>query len=157
MLDINQFKDLIITPALEDLKLLSIEAIELLIFTCAVESKGGTFVKQVKGSALGIYQMEPRTYNDIWVNYLTHKLPLRLQMIHNFDCNNIPSEDRMIYDLRYATAMARIHYARVQEPLPNAKDLKAIWNYYKLHYNTLEGKNNYHDSVVLYQKFKANY
>ena len=69
----NQLRELIITPALSKLQLYSKDAEELLIFTCAVESDGGTYLKQIKGPALGIYQMEPRTYNDIWQNYMRNR------------------------------------------------------------------------------------
>ena len=65
MLNIAQFRDLIVKSTLNDLLLYSEDAEELLVFTCAVESLGGTYLQQVKGPALGIYQMEPVTYNDI--------------------------------------------------------------------------------------------
>ena len=42
-------------------------------------------------------------------------------------------------DLAYATAMARIHYLRVQEPLPTANDISALAAYYKKYYNTPNG------------------
>ncbi len=154
MFDVDQFRALIIKPALTDLKLYSEEACELMIFTCAVESDGGRYLKQVSGNALGIYQMEPATYNDIWVNYIPHQLPIQLQLIHNFDCNNIPSEDRLVYDLRYATAMTRIHYRRVPEALPRLHDLDGLWNYYKKYYNTALGKATFHDAVNDYQRFR---
>ncbi len=156
MFDVDQFRALIIKPALNDLRLYSDEASELLIFTCAVETQGGKYLKQINGDALGIFQMEPKTYNDIWVNYLTNQLPLRLQLIHNFDCNNIPSEDRLVYDLRYAAAMTRIHYKRIPEALPKLHDLEGLWNYYKTYYNTSSGKANYHDAVNAYQRFRNN-
>ncbi len=140
MLNCKQLVDLIIKPALQDLVLLSDEAIELLVFTCAVESDGGTYLHQIKGPALGIYQMEPTTYNDIWQNYLLYQPSLRLKLLHNFYAPVMPSEERMIFDLRFATAMARIHYLRVKTSLPKATDIDGIWDYYKAHYNTPAGK-----------------
>jgi hypothetical protein len=156
MLDSGQLRTLIIKPALEDLVMYSDQAAELLIFTCANESNGGTFIKQVSGPALGIYQMEPKTYNDIWQNYIMKNSSILLRFIHGFNINQMPSEDRLIYDLRFATAMARVHYERVNAPLPALYDIDGLWNYYKTHYNTVLGKADYHEALNKYQVFRNN-
>ena len=153
MLNVNQLRELIIKPALTDLLMYSEDASELLVFTCAVESNGGTYLKQINGPALGIYQMEPATYNDIWQNYLKHKSNLMLIMMNNFDIIRMPDEKRLVHDLRYATAMARIHYARVKEPLPSHDDTKAVYEYYKKYYNTNSGKANLDGCYAKYRKF----
>lgn len=155
MLNSEQLKTLVIIPALKDLLLYSEDAVALLLFTCASESIGGTYLQQVKGPALGIYQMEPATYNDLWVNFILHKNDMKLQLLHSFGCGYMPSEERLIYDLRFATAMARIFYARVKAPLPNANDTEALWNYYKLYYNTVKGAATKEKSISLYQQFTS--
>lgn len=155
MMDSEQLKSLVIKPAIADLLLYSDEAVALLLFTCANESLGGSFIKQVSGPALGIYQMEPKTYNDIWQNYINNRNDLKLQMLHCFDAPRMPSEDRLIYDLRFATAMARIHYARVPDALPRVTDIDGLWNYYKKFYNTSLGKASYHQALFNYEKFTA--
>jgi len=48
MLNIAQFREFIIQPSLHDLILNSPDAEELLVFTCANESLGGTYIKQLK-------------------------------------------------------------------------------------------------------------
>lgn len=153
MLDAEQLRELIIKPTLRDLVMLSDEAVALLMFTCAVESDGGSYLKQIEGSALGIYQMEPETYNDIWQNYISNKTFLYGIMVSNFDCMRMPSEDRLIYDLRFATAMARIHYRRISEKLPDANDVHSIWDYYKKYYNTVEGKAKKEEALLKYYNF----
>src|SRR5690348_16020572 len=110
MINASQLREFIIKPVLYDLVLDSVDAEELLLFTCANESDGGTYLKQIHGPALGIYQMEPETYNDIWQNYIRNKSALNLKMVTHFNCNFVPSEERLIYDLKFATAMARIQY-----------------------------------------------
>lgn len=65
MLDCSQFRALIIEPVLSKLQLYSKDAEELLVFTCAAESLGGTLLHQIQGPAVGIFQMEPNTYTDI--------------------------------------------------------------------------------------------
>jgi hypothetical protein len=115
-------------------------AVELMVFTCAAESNGGTYLKQIKGPAVGIYQMEPATYNDIWARFIRKRGDIGLLLSSQFDVFKLPDETRMIYDLNFATAMARIHYARVPLSLPEAGDDEAIWEYYKKYYNTPAGK-----------------
>jgi len=153
MLNINQFRDLIVKSSLSDLLLYSQEAEELMVFTCAVESRGGTYLHQVSGPALGIYQMEPMTYNDIWHNFILMDNKLALRLCNNFDVNRMPPESRLIYDLRFATAMTRIFYLRVQAALPAFNDINAIWDYYKKYYNTPKGAAQKDESIKKYRDF----
>ncbi len=154
MFYVEQFKELVVRPALHDLGMYSDDAVALLVFTCAAESNGGTYLKQIRGPALGIYQMEPETHNDIWQNYIIRSNKTLLTvMINNFGCGRQPDEERLIYDLRYATALARIHYARIPTRLPNAEDTAGIWRYYKQHYNTMDGKADPKRAMTAYQAF----
>jgi hypothetical protein len=155
MLDINQFRESIVKSTLNDLLLYSPEVEELLVFTCATESLGGTYIRQQHGPALGIYQMEPETYTDIWANYLHNQNNLRMILITNFDVSRIPSPERMIYDMRFSTAMARIFYTRFKEPLPKIDDVDNIWWYYKKFWNTDKGAATKEHSIKLYEGFKG--
>ncbi len=153
MININQFRELIIKPTLHDLMLYSKEAEELLVFTCANESCGGTYLHQIKGPALGIYQMEPLTYHDLWNNYINNNGKLMLILFSNFMVNHIPSEERMIYDLRFATVIARLFYARINDPLPFSGDIEGIWEYYKKYYNTFLGDAHKELAMKKYYEF----
>lgn len=153
MISVAQLREFIIKRALHDLSMYSPEAEELLVFTCAVETNGGSFIKQVNGPALGIYQMEPRTYNDIWQNYIMKKGSLILPMISNFNAGFMPDEYRLIYDLHFASGMCRLHYARVNEPIPSATDVNAIWNYYKKYYNTPKGAAQKDPSIKKFESY----
>jgi hypothetical protein len=153
MLDCSQFRALIIEPVLSKLQLYSSEAEELLVFTCAAESNGGTYLQQVKGPALGIYQMEPKTYTDIWTNFIRARSQLATLMGIHYGCTRIPEVERLIYDLHFATAMTRIHYLRIKGNLPGAKDVEGLWEYYKKHYNTEKGKAKKEDCIKRYETF----
>jgi len=153
MFNAQQFRELIVRPALIDLVQHTNEAEELLMFTCAVESGGGTWLKQTKGPALGVYQMEPKTYNDIWQNFIKNKHSIAMILLSNFGCTFMPSEDRIVYDLRFATAMVRLHYTRVPESIPVANDIDGIWDYYKKHYNTPLGAAVKEDAIAKYNAF----
>ncbi len=154
MLNCNHLTEYVIKPALEALQLSSPFAIELMIFTCAVESDGGFYLKQINGPALGIYQMEPVTYNDIWQNYIKGRGDLIFKLMSNFGCAVQPPEDQLVYDLFFATAMSRLHYARVKAPLPSSIDPIALWHYYKKYYNTEQGKAQVQLSIEKYHRFK---
>jgi len=153
MLNVEQFRESIITPALSTMQMYCDDAVELLVFTCAVESNGGSYVRQIKGPALGIYQMEPATHQDIWINYIHSRMSLMTILGMNFHCNGNIDADRLVYDLRYATVMARLHYRRVSEPLPNKDDITGMYEYYKKHYNTPSGKSTKEKSLKLYKLF----
>lgn len=153
MLDCSQFRSLIIEPVLSKLRLYSKNAEEILVFTCAAESHGGTYLQQLKGSALGIYQLEPNTYSDIWANYIRARNQLATLMALHFGCNKIPEVERLIYDLHFATAMARIHYLRAPGNIPEDKDVEGLWEYYKKHYNTEKGKAKKDECIKRYQDF----
>jgi hypothetical protein len=153
MINIAQFRQEILTPALSLLKQYSADAMELLVFTCATESKGGTYLRQIKGPALGIFQMEPFTYNDIWQNYIRKKNDISLLLGTHFNAFSMPDERRMIHDLFFATAMARIFYLRIPAKLPNKEDIDGIWEYYKEYYNTEHGKATKDESIKAYYAF----
>lgn len=155
MLKADQLRELIIKPALYDLVLLSDEAVELLVFTCAVESDGGTYIKQLDGPALGIYQMEPATYNDIWQNYIAFKSSILMKLLYNFNAPKMPDENRLLWDLRFATAMTRLHYERVNELIPAPDNIPSIYDYYKAHYNTALGAADKEKCLAAYHAFIA--
>lgn len=157
MFNITQFRNDIITPVLSELHLYSKVAEELLVLTCAVESDGGTFVRQVKGPALGVYQCEPATHSDLWRNYIINRNNFISILALNFGVNIIPNESKLISDLRYATAICRLHYARIKEALPSSEqDTDAIWEYYKKYYNTALGKSTKTKSITAYKRFCQN-
>lgn len=134
----SQLRDLVICPTLQQLGLDSRAARNLLLGTAAVESHGGDYLQQLHGPALGIYQMEPRTHDDIWEHFL--RQPRRQALGERiFALHVIGGAEEMAWNLRYATAMARAHYLRVPEPLPDADDGWALGRYWKKHWNTYLG------------------
>ena len=73
MINEIDFKSLIIAPALEEIGLMSQNAVELLYAIACHESHCGTYLKQRGGCALSPYQIEPVTYYDIWKNVIPSK------------------------------------------------------------------------------------
>lgn len=154
MFNIAQFREHLVVPALSKLHMYSKDAEELLVFTCAAESNGGTYLHQIKGPALGIYQCEPATHHDIWQNYLRHRGNLVQILALNFGVNyDGNTADRLIYDLHYATAICRLDYRREPEPLPNKDDVEGMWEYYKKYYNSSKGKAKKDRAIKAYESF----
>ena len=71
MFNAPQLRQDVIQPTLKPIQLWSVDVEELLILTCANETLGGTYLKQVGGCALSIYQIEPVG----WALVLAQSLP----------------------------------------------------------------------------------
>ena len=142
----TQLREKIIRPALHSLNAeipYSEAAVELLMMTAAHESNLGTYVHQVGGPAEGIYQMEPMTELDIMSNFLKYRADL---------WKMLPLDQSLVTNLTYSTQMARIHYFRDKEPLPDIEDFEGLARYAKRVWNTLEGKATEMDYLVAYNR-----
>lgn len=155
--DATQFEELVIKPALKGLPSRVVSnrnTIVLLLMIAAHESRLGTYVKQIKGPALGAFQMEPFTHDDL-LKYLDRKsnegndwLALKQKLseggLH---------EDRLIYDLRYATQLARLYFWRISAPIPKADDFRGLAAYAKKYWNTELGAATVKDYEQAYFDF----
>lgn len=119
---------------------------ELLLGTCAVESDMGEYLVQLGGGpALGIYQMEPFTHNDIWDRYLKSRVGMaerikRLTSPNDWDWSaKHPKPSTMVHNLAYATIMARLRYWPEPSPLPAQGDWAGHAHYWELYYNRVRG------------------
>ncbi len=136
----------LITDVLRGLGLYSPAALALLIGTAATESACGRRLYQLTGGpARGIYQMEPATEADIWLNYLRYR-PSISGAIYHLIGHQGPGP-WLTWDLAYQTAMARIHYRRIPDPLPSPDDIIAQACYWKTHYNTHDGRGHVTDYI----------
>lgn len=139
---VEQLKEYVIEPVLKKLNLYSEEAVSLLIGTAMVESLGGDYVHQVKGPACGIYQIEPRTANDILDNYLSHK-PILEMLVRHLYIPELTLEQNLTLNLAWSTAMCRVHYLRIKAAIP--KTIEGRAEYWKKYYNTSLGKGSIAD------------
>lgn len=150
-LDKYQFRELI-SDTLDEINLYSEDAVNLLMGTAAQESVFGTYLKQLKsGPALGIFQMEPNTYNDIVNNYLRYNIGLLNNIEDASQCEVENNSDNLVWNFKLAICMARVHYLRVKEELP--KDLSGYARYWKQYYNTYKGKGTEEEFIRNYKKF----
>jgi hypothetical protein len=139
-LDVDQIRLYIIRPVLQRLDLHSPSAENLVLGTALQESRA-SYIRQIKGPAMGIYQMEPATHYDLHRNFLRYNTPLKIRVNQyaGFFSGDLPDPAELIGNLYYATAMCRIHYRRLKAPLPTNEPY-ALAQYWKDFYNTKLGK-----------------
>lgn len=149
MLNPEQVENEVIRPTLRHLAratrqpMNTSDAVKLLLGTAIAES-GLRYLRQRDGGpALGLWQMEPATHQDIWASFLGSRPDLAGAVRELRTREGPRGEDdptrQLIYSLPYACAMARVHYYRVPDALPAEDDLEAQAAYWKEHYNTAEG------------------
>lgn len=151
MLNKGQFRELVIRPTLNLLDLWSPAAEELVLGTALVESKL-TYLHQVGGGpALGLYQCEPATLHDILTNFLNYNVSLRDRVL-SLKAHGLSSEDNLVGNAFFSTAICRVHYRRVRASLPEAGDFEAMGLYWKRYYNTSLGAGEVQDYVNAWKK-----
>jgi len=146
MIDPLQFRTEIIRPTIERLGMGGRSAELLLLGTALVESNLSA-LKQYGGEALGVYQIEPETHDDL-SRYLDSKPTLRVKVsflstagaVFPFDRQLVgfPFDKQLVGNLYYATAMARVKYWMIPAALPD--DIQGWAAYWKRYYNTAQGK-----------------
>ncbi|MBF0447369.1 MAG: hypothetical protein HQL67_04125 [Magnetococcales bacterium] len=138
-IEVKQFKQYIIQPALALLDMKSPSAEALLLGTAAQESKMGHYIHQLGGGpALGVFQMESATFQDIWQNYIRFRPAIASRLAHQWPLQ--PEPEALVTDLLLAAVMCRLHYRRVFAPLPEANDVNGLAAYWKRYYNTAAGR-----------------
>jgi len=154
MINSSQLRKYVIVPELERLGLYSKAAENLLMGTAAQESKLGEYLHQLGGGpARGIFQVERATEKDIWFNYLAYNPKLRRKIFDITSTKTPYYTDEILYNLRYAAAMTRIHYLRVKESLPDADDVAGLARYWKKYYNTPLGRGTEEEFIENYNRY----
>ena len=126
----------------------------LLMGTCAQESALGRYREQLGGGpALGIFQMEPNTFNDIIKNYLAHKTKLKYAILNALGVSSLNdlTVEMLIDNDEAAIIFARLHYLRVKESIPHSLPAQAA--YYKKYYNTPLGKATEEEYIRNYHRY----
>ena len=145
----------LITTTLKQVDLHSPDAVELLMLTAAQESRCGDYIRQTSGPAIGVFQMEPATYNDMWHRVIPKDDGLQTKILKAVGLTSIPPAERMEWDLKLAIIMARVKYKSIPAALPAANDLNGMAAYYKRYYNTELGAATVEEAMAAYKKLAA--
>lgn len=105
--------------------------VRLLLMIAAHESGGFTYCKQKGGPALGLFQMEPATHEFVQ-GYLERTGKFKA-------ISRTMRPERMLTDVEYSVAMARVYLWTQPEPLPAPDDLNGLAEYAKKYWNTYQG------------------
>jgi hypothetical protein len=140
MFDPAQFRDLIKRTLIE-LGVPSRSATELLMGTCAQESRMGTYLRQVNGPALGCMQMEKTTFEWLWQKYY-NRFPILIGI----------EFEELEWNLKASTIMARLRYMADPRPLPKADDIEGLAETWKRVYNTVAGAGTVDEFIENYHK-----
>lgn len=135
----------IVKPALEVIGLWSPAAEDLMLGT-ALQESGLRYTHQLGGPARGLWQMEPATHDDIWLNFLRFRSTLRDKVLTLGS-----TVEELETDHAYACAMARIKYYRSPLPLPVYGDVDGYAHYWKQIYNTSGGDGTEKQFVANYK------
>lgn len=138
MIPLTQIRDLVVVPALTAIGHAEPAAIRLVIGTGLIESQY-EYLAQVGGPALGPFQMEPATAQDIHDNYLAYQASLNSSLVRLMVAGDLIMQ--LAWNWLYAAAMCRIKYLRSPLPLPNVDDLEGMAQYWLQVYNA-GGKGN---------------
>lgn len=137
MLDARQLRELIVRPTLKELGLWHQAAEDLVMGTAAQESRLTYIYQRPKGPALGLWQMEPRTHEDLWARWLPKHADVLERIMQVCELPNRPTPDRLMYDLRYGAAMCRVFYLSKPRAIPST--LAGQAGYWKRWYNSYLG------------------
>lgn len=153
MIKTDDLKYFVVRPALESIGMWSLSAENLVLGTIAQESHMGFWLKQNKGIAFGVCQMESATYDDIWTRYLTLKPKIKQKVMRSCNFKEEPVPETMISDLKFAVIMCRLKYWMTPAELPHEDDLQSLAEYWKEYYNTPLGKGSVEEFVQNYKRF----
>lgn len=138
MISASIFRERVVDPALFYLGLRSDAASDLVLGTALAES-GLDAIAQNGGPALGFFQIEPATHDDLWTNFLRGE-PEMHDKLSRIAAEWPTVAAQLATNALYAAAICRLIYYRRPEPLPAPGDVAGYAAYWKLHYNTPAGK-----------------
>jgi len=109
----------------------------MLLGTCIAETGDLDTRRQKNGPALGLFQMEPFTHDDLWNNYLSYRPKLRDAVLKHFNITSKPPPNAQLLESNdsYAAIMARIRYLPAPAAMPSSTDLKGQAQYWVTYYN----------------------
>lgn len=129
----------------------SSNVVNMILETACVESNCGEYIKQLKGPACGIFQIEPVTAKDILDHFIFYK-PALLRKFDQLFNQNLTLEQNLCTNLMFQIFMCRVFYLRFSEIIPDTVEGRA--KYWKKYYNTNLGKGTVEKYIKAVEKYK---
>lgn len=158
-LDAGHLRLYVVRPALTMIDAWSKDAEELVMGTAAQESHLRWLKQLGTGPGIGLFQMEPFTYNDLWKSFLKVKPGLREKVLKTMvmyavnDLLDVPvPASQMHWNLLFAAVMCRVRYLARPGTIPPWNDLPAQAAYWKKNYNTHLGDGTVEQYIENYRR-----
>ncbi|WPZ36699.1 hypothetical protein T8K17_11190 [Thalassobaculum sp. OXR-137] len=153
MLNPYQFRTDVVAPAIKALgPRFHTPAAEGLVFCTALAESNLTYLRQHgDGPALGLFQVEVATFNDIYRRYLGTRpdITRNLQPLMTGEAPHL----QLITNLSFAAAICRLRYWMDPSPLPAYEDADGMGATWKRVYNTELGAGVPAHFADLYRKY----
>jgi hypothetical protein len=147
-----QLRARVVEPALGYLQLPGGEAaIRLVMGTAAQESGLDCLAQRGSGPALGYWQIEPATFDDLLANTLPARRDLSVRLVH-LTAEWPEPKLQLASNLAFSAAVCRLLYWRAPDPLPAANDIDGLGRYWKRFYNTPAGAGTVAEFVSNYRR-----
>ena len=124
--------------SLDKLELNSDAALQMVMTTGQTES-GYDYLRQIKGPAIGFWQVEPFTMNDTIENYVNYRPELKTKL-YALGYDEKDAEMRLMSNMSLQVAFCRLKYRRDKHALPGMDDIEAQAKYWKRIYNSEKGR-----------------
>jgi len=153
MLDVQDFKNLVVVPTLQEIGLYSPEATNITIGTFLKES-GLRNLKQIGGGpGLGLGQSEPNTTKDTWFRYLARKDKLDLRFKVSQFVSPSPDITKQVAGNMYLSVIfVRLKYFMQSEALPGEFDVEGMARYWSKYYQTDNVESQIQEFIKLYRE-----
>ena len=137
---IDEIKE-IVEYALYRIDSYSDDALAMVVRTGMAESGYRALKGYGEGNpAIGFWQIEPATMNDMITNYIHYRSHYKKNLISlgmNFENDTTLS---VMSNMAVQAALCRLHYRRDKDPIPSWDDVEAQASYWKRVYNTVKGR-----------------
>ncbi len=130
----------------------TVAAEQLLIGTAAQESGGFLYLRQnSSGPALGVFQMEPNTFHDLW-----SRRPVALKTVLAECAGEFsPGADLVAWNHRFGAMMAWLKYRDDDSALPAPGDIRGLAWAWKSGYNSMRGAGRVEEFELSWRRYVA--
>ena len=111
-----------------------------MIYRTGMAETGYKHLKQMGGGpAIGFFQIEPATMNDVIDNYVSYRPQIKTDL-YALGFDDKDAEMRVMSSIALQVAFCRLCYRRDSKAIPKLENIKAQAEYWKRVYNTKLGK-----------------
>jgi hypothetical protein len=115
------------------------EEARAMIFATGKAESGYRVLEQMGGPAVGFFQVEPATAQDVWDNYVFYRPQIKTDL-YALGLDDEDLKHSIMSSIALQVAFARLQYRRFKDPLPKSDNKEAQAKYWKKFYNTELGR-----------------